>query len=945
MACPHFARLSSLPMFSSFPWRALTLLLSAAVALPATADGAEPADAADEFFERQIRPLLAEKCFSCHARGQKKGKLSLETRAGIMTGGENGPAAIAGKPDESLLVEAISRTGDIQMPPDDKLSDREIAAVKQWVTLGLPWPEGDATSSAAIRPDGVITEQDRKFWSFQPVQNPPLPAVQHSDWPRQSLDHFILNRLESEGLQPVGKADRRTYIRRATFDLLGLPPSDEEVAAFVSDPGTDAYERLIERLLDSPHYGERWARHWLDVARYAEDQAHTFEARRYTSGYRYRDWVVDALNRDMPIDRFLMEQIAGDLLDGDDRRQHLPALGFFALGPVYYADAGCAPKAKADEYDDRIDTLCRGMLGLTVSCARCHDHKFDPISTKDYYALVGVFASTEYAEAPLAPPEVVKAYDDAQAQIKQAEQQHKEAEAAESRKVSESFAPLTAQYLVAVWRVQNRQKVELGHKPAQAIQGTELKESILERWLQYLASDQAKKNAFFKAWFELLASQDAKQDLSGDAASVQAAQRVAESVQATLLAAIEERRAAEAKHREQLAALKEGDKRPEKPELTKETAELLKELIDNNKAPLAVPKDRLERLLSDEAKKTLADAKQQIEERKKESPPKYAIAHSLREGKPENAKVHLRGNHKDLGDEVPRRFLAILSPETPPMFSQGSGRLELARAIASRDNPLTARVFVNRVWQHHFGRGLVGTPSNFGLLGERPTHPELLDHLASRFMVSGWSLKQLHREIMLSATYRLASAGHAANYERDPDNRLLWRANRRRLDVESWRDAVLAVSGNLDLTVGGPSIELSGNNNRRTLYAAISRHELHPLLRLFDFPDANLTSERRTMTTVPMQQLFVLNSEFMVAQSKALAARLQRDRPTDDDARIDQLCRRVVGRAATEAERRLGREFLSKTLPEGVSATEVKLTRWEQLSQALLSTNEFVFVD
>jgi mono/diheme cytochrome c family protein len=923
--------------------RAVGLLLPAALLFTMVA--AQAAEPTDEFFERQIRPLLAEKCFSCHARGQKKGKLSLESRAGIMAGGESGPAAVAGKPDESLLISAITHSGDVQMPPDDKLSDREIAAVKHWVELGLPWPKGDAGPSTAIRADGVITEQDRKFWSFQPVQNPSLPAVQRSDWPRQALDHFILNRLESEGLQPVGEADRRTYIRRATFDLLGLPPSEEEVAAFVSDAGSDAYERLVERLLDSPHYGERWARHWLDVARYAEDQAHTFEARRYASGYRYRDWVVDALNRNMPIDRFLMEQIAGDLLPSDDRMQRLPALGFFALGPVYYADAGCAPKAKADEYDDRIDTLCRGMLGLTVSCARCHDHKFDPIPTKDYYALAGVFASTEYNETPLAPPEVVKAYDDAQAQVKQAEQQHKEAEAAESRKLGESFASLTAQYLTAAWRVQNRQKVEPGYKAASAVEGMELKEFVLERWLQYLASDQAKKNATLKTWFELLGSQDAKQDLSGDAASVEAVQRAAETIQAALSAAIEERRAAEAKHREQLAALKEGEKPPEKPALAGETAELLKELIDNNKSPFAIPKDRLEKLLPEESKQVLAKARQAIEDLKKASPPKYPIAHSLTEGKPANSKVHLRGNHKDLGEEVPRRFLSILSPSESPPFTQGSGRLELAQAVANRDNPLTARVFVNRVWQHHFGRGLVGTPSNFGLLGERPTHPELLDHLASRFMASGWSLKQLHREIMVSATYRLASTSNPANHERDPDNRLLWRANRRRLDVESWRDAMLTVSGNLDFTLGGPSMELSSNNNRRTLYAVISRHELHPLLRLFDFPDANLTSERRTMTTVPMQQLFVLNSEFMVAQSRAIAVRLQQKNLPDDEARVDQLCRWVLGRPASESERRLGREFIGKSLPEGVSATEVKLGRWEQLSQALLSTNEFVFAD
>ena len=905
----------------------------------------------EEFFERQIRPLLAEKCFSCHAGGQRKGKLSLDSRAGVMAGGENGPIVVPGKPEDSTLVKAIDYADDIQMPPDDKLSDQEIAALKHWISLGLPWPASDAQPSATLREAGIITAQDREFWSFRPVRNPPLPAVRRGDWPRQGLDYFIVSRLEAANLEPVAEADRRTFIRRATFDLLGLPPREEEVNAFVGDEGVDAYERLIERLLDSPHYGERWARHWLDIARYGEDQAHTFQARMYPSGYRYRDWVVDALNSDLPIDRFLLEQIAGDLLpaDGDrseDRMTRLPALGFFALGPVYYADAGCAPKAKADEYDDRIDTLTRGMLGLTVSCARCHDHKFDPISTQDYYALAGVFASTEYLEAPLAAAEVVQAYNNAQAEIKQAEQRLKDAETIEGRKLGESLVPHTSKYLLAAWRVLNRRKIDSGYKIASAVEGSELQEFVVERWLQYLSSDQAKKNALLTAWQELLASQDAKLDLSADAAAQEDVLCAAESVQMALIAAVASRQAAEAKHRELLAAVKEGEKQPDPPALAKETVELLKAFFEGDKAPLALPKDRLVKLLPAEAKEALAGLKQQVEERKKASPPKYPVAHSLTEGKPANARVHIRGNPKELGEETPRRFLSVLSPPDVPPFVQGSGRLELAQAITSGSNPLTARVFVNRVWQHHFGRGLVGTPSNFGLLGERPTHPELLDHLATRFVASGWSLKQLHRDIMLSTTYRLASTASAGNQDRDPENRLLWRMNRRRLDIESWRDATLAVSGNLDVALGGPAIDLNaGNNRRRTLYAAVSRHELHPLLRLFDFPDPNLTSERRITTTVPIQQLFVLNSEFMATQSRALAARVQQENLPDDDARLDCLYRWIFGRAATEQERRVSHEFLSKSLPEGVSASNVKLTRWEQYVQALLSTNEFVFVD
>ena len=924
-------------------WVFAAAMTLAAVTLPSFGD--EP-NAGDEFFEREVRPLLAEKCFSCHGRGQKKGMLSLDSRAAVMAGGESGTAVVAGKPDKSLLVAAINYTGDVQMPPDAKLSEREIAVLKKWVALDVPWPSKDAAADSSLRNDGTITEQDRQFWSFRPVREPPLPSVRRENWIRKPLDSFILHRLESEGLEPVGEADRPTFIRRATFDLLGLPPSEEEVATFVADDRPEAFERLVERLLDRPQYGERWARHWLDIARYGEDQAHTFQARVYPNGYRYRDWVVAALNRDLPIDQFLLEQIAGDLLPGEDRIQRLPALGYFALGPVYYADAGCAPKAKADEYDDRIDTLCRGVLGLTVSCARCHDHKFDPITTKDYYALAGIFASTEYAETPLAPLDVVKVYDKAQAEIKQSEQRLKEAETDASRQLGESLAPQAGSYLLAAWRVQNRRKVEAAYKVSAVVEGTELRDFIVERWLLYLASDEGKRIPVLASWREALAGQDAKQDLSDDAVAIEAVQKVCTEIQSKLLAAVEIRREAEAKYRAELSALAADVKPPNKPNFTGEVGSLLKNFIDDNNAPLSVPKDRLEKLLSEETRQAVAALKKTIDEQKKNSPPKYPVAHSLVEGKPTNTKIQIRGNVKELGEEAPRRFLAVLSPAEPPPFMQGSGRLELAQAIVNPENPLTARVFVNRVWQHHFGRGIVGTPSNFGLLGERPTHAELLDYLAARFVASGWSLKQLHRDLMLSATYRLASQGNVANQEHDPDNRLLWRMNRRRLDIEAWRDAMLVVAGNLDPAFGGPSVNLSaGNNHRRTLYGAVSRHELNPTLRLFDFPDANLTSERRVVTTVPMQQLFMLNSDFMAAQSRTLIARLQPEKLTDDDAKVERLYRWVFGRVPRERERQLGREFLSRSLPEGVSANEVKLTRWEQLAQALLSTNEFLFVD
>jgi cytochrome c553 len=701
---------------------------------------------AAETFEKSVRPVLSDNCFMCHGPEKQKGNLRLDSRAGMLTGGDSGPALVPGHPEESLLVKAIHYADEPRMPPKGKLSTEAIAALTAWIKQGAPWPntENEIRPPTSTR-EFKITPKDREFWSFQPIANPTPPAVRAAAWPKVPLDHFVLAKLEASELTPAGPADKRTLIRRATFDLIGLPPTASEIDAFLGDESPAAFGKVVDRLLASPRYGERWARHWLDVARYGEDQAHTFQARKYPNGYRYRDWLTRAFNEDMPYDQFVKEQIAADLLDEPDLRERLPALGFFALGPVYYGD----PK-KLDQLDDRIDTLTRGFLGLTVACARCHDHKFDPIPTKDYYALAGVFASTEYAEVPLVSQAVV-----------------------------------------------------------------------------------------------------------------------------------------------------------------------------------------------DEAKHKLTEA-----DKKKNVSPSYPFVHALKDAtSPVSMKVHLRGNPETLGDEAPRHFLSILGGEGK-LFCKGSGRLELAEAIADAKNPLTARVMVNRVWQHHFGKGLVRTPSNFGALGERPTHPELLDYLARRFIETGWSLKALHREILLSATYQQSSRFEPENYQRDPDNKLLWRMNRRRLEVEAWRDAMLAVANNLDPKVGGPSLELaSPDNHRRTLYALVSRHELNSLLRLFDFPDPNITNDERTVTTVPLQQLFVLNSEFMVRNAKALAARLTRQAGEDDAVRIRRAFLLLYGRAATEREMQLGLAFLADDSSPSQGDSESGLSRWEQYAQVLLSVNEFLYLD
>jgi len=657
--------------------------------------------------------------------------------------------------------------------------------------------------------DGVAAKsaQDRSFWSFQPIRKPSLPRVKDASWSASPIDLFILAELEEQGLTPVRPARKHRLMRRASFDLLGLPPRPEEVSAFLDDDSPAAYANLVDRLLSSPHYGERWARFWLDVARYGEDQAHLYSARLYTSGFRYRDWVVDAFNRDMPYDRFVKEQIAGDLLPGPGGDRRRMALGYFALGPVYFGVTD-PKKAAAQQLDDRVDTLTRGFLGLTVSCARCHDHKYDPISMQDYYALAGVFANTEYEEHPLVPQTVVEEYKAAQAKV-----------AAEEKAIKESLAKASAE----------------------------------------------------------------------------------------------------------LSAGTKGEASP-------------------------IPKDQLEERLPPATKEALAARRVRLEELKKAVPPKYPVAHSVRDKTEiENIRIYIRGDPHEEGEAAPRRFLSIASTSAAPRrFGEGSGRLELAEAIVEKDNPLTARVIVNRIWRHHFGRGVVDSPSNFGKLGDRPTHPELLDYLASRLIESGWSLKTIHREILLSSTYALSSDFDEDNFEIDADNRFLWRMNRRRLDVEAWRDALLSVSGDLDGALGGPSESLdsgsldAGDNRRRTLYAHVSRHDLDGLLRIFDFPDPNITCAKRTVTTVPQQQLYVLNSEFMISRAIRFAARLTSN-ADDDTARIHRAFLLAFHRQPNAREIQLGLAFLDA--PRAAETPESRLSKWEQYAQVLLGSNEFLYVD
>lgn len=750
---------------------------------PADADGLA-------FFEKYIRPLFHEHCLECHAASGKaqEADLELDSSAAIRTGGSRGPLYVAGNPDASLLLRAVRYDDvDLQMPPEGKLPDADIQHLEEWIRRGAPLPEYRAVKESPKR--GIDLAAGRNFWSFRPLAVPNPPRIPGDAWPRGAVDRFILDKLAAANLRSQAEADRRVLIRRATFDLIGLPPSPDEIHAFVSDPASDAYERLIDRLLASPHYGERWGRHWLDLTRYTDDTPDWQSPS--DRGWLYRDWVISAFNGDMGYDEFVRQQLAADLYEGTSPHD-LVALGFLGLSPTYWKELRLAPEVimqiVADEWDERIDAVSRTFLGLTVSCARCHDHKYDPVTMQDYYALAGVFASTQVTDRPLLPPDAA--------------------------------APLIA---------------------------TKHKIDALNADLAKIADKKSEPATKLQAEIDSL-----KQTPGYDGLWAHAVEEASLYVM------------------------------PDGPDMTR---------LDT------------------------------------------------RPGESRDLAVFKRGNPTNLGDVVPRRFLQVLAKTDAEPFTRGSGRRELAESILGDAQPLAARVIVNRVWRHHFGQGIVRTPSDFGVQGEPPTHPELLDWLAARFIAEGWSLKWLHRELMLSAAYRQSGAISSENAGIDPENRLLWRMNPRRLEIEAWRDAMLAASGQLDPSMGGPASNLAEPATaRRSVYGKVSREELNTMLRLYDFPEPTAHSPNREATTTPLQQLFVLNSPLVLRQAQVLAERVATEQG-DDSARLNSLYELLYGRLPEEAERAL-------LLPTLTASGEAPIgARWTSLVHVLLGANEFLFVD
>ncbi len=908
------------------------LLLTLALLLVASNAGA--ADPALEFFEKSVRPVLVEKCLSCHAE-KAKGGLRLDTRAAVLKGGDRGPSIVPGKPKESLLLKALVHTDeDLKMPPAGKLPEREIAALAKWVELGAPWPE-----KVVLASPNAIEKAAAKHWAFRPVTRPEIPKLNNQI--PNPIDAFVQKQLRDKGLSLSPRADKRTLIRRATFDLHGLPPTPAEVEAFLNDDSPDAYEKLIDRLLASPRYGERWGRHWLDIARYADNKGYVFfEGKEYPWAWTYRDYVIKAFNDDKPFDRFVMEQLAADLLAPKDTEAQA-ALGFLTVGGHFMNNTH-------DIIDDRMDVITRGLLGLTVTCARCHDHKFDPIPAADYYSLYGILrSSTEPTVSPLAgPPPTEPAHLLYDAELAIRENRLVKFITDKHTGLVNGARTRVAEYLLAAHAARNQPPADdfmLLADPG------DLNPSMITRWRQFLSDTKKRKHPAFRHWHAVAELSDAEfaekapallKAVSGANKLVSAAfaeppksiKDVAERY-GKLLADIDKQWKVEAARG--FAKLSDPD--------SEELRRVLYGPDSPADAPLALDWGFLS-LFPDRA--TQAEYEKHLRELEKwlaKGPPRAMVLHDA--PRPYDPRVFERGHPGRPGEPVPRQMVKIANRDRAPFVSAGSGRLDLAREIVSKDNPLTARVFVNRVWMHHFGRGLVGTPGDFGLRGDAPTHPELLDWLASELanpdrkvggeMNAGgaWSVKSLHKLIMTSATYTQSSLDRANASAIDPDNRLLWKQNRRRLEFESLHDAMLAVSGQLDPKLGGPAVRLFGSNKRRAVYGYVDRLEFPSLLTTFDVPNPAGLSPERTSTTVAPQALFLMNGPFARAAAKQLVA-LPAIQKLSDGERLDLIYLTVYGRRPDADEKKLALAFVSKGAD-----------RWADLAHALLMTNEFAFVD
>lgn len=939
--------------------------------------------AQNEFFESKIRPLLSSKCFACHGAEMQMAKLNLSTAAGFFKGGESGPVVVKGEPENSSLINAVNYQGQVKMPPTGKLKDAEIADLVAWVKIGAPWPDATAAEVVVEKPKGYqFTEQQKKFWAFQPVKEYTPPTVKNSTWSKSSLDQFIMAELERKGLSPARPASKLALLRRATFDLTGLPPTETEIEEFLADRSPTAFAKVVDRLLASPRYGERWGRHWLDVVRYA-DSAGADEDIRYPYAYRYRDYVIEAFNNDLPYNEFIKQQLAGDLLPaakpGDVYTTGIIATGFLQVGPKLLAEQD-KPKMVYDMVDEQLDVATRAFMGLTVACARCHDHKFDPIPTRDYYSLASIFASTKSLAkvegtvsqlyfAPLVTKEVAERYNAHQDKVKEKQEEIDEVTGAEADRHAAAMRVQMERYLPAAWQYENRPGSMADLKLAEFAWQQHLDAVVLERWITYLKPS-IDVRPHLKRWYEAtdaataaLSRSETQQKLPEPPTALA---DVARSFQEELKALAKEREEALQAHKKRVAeARRLGMPPPERLNLDVAKQRFLTDVTDKQ-GPLALPENEPEKLFAESSVAKLTELRKELDALKAASPPEPPMACAVTEGPSVQQKVFIRGNWANPGEDAPKLFLRIIAGEQQTPVTKGSGRLELAEWLTRPDHPLTSRVMVNRLWQWHFGEGLVRTPSNFGKLGEMPTHPELLDYLALQFVKQGWSIKAMHRLIMLSSTYQMGSEISSKAAELDPDNRLLSHMNRRRLDAEEIRDGMLALTGQLDLTMGGTlqsGFGTDGENSggrlsinpdtsvRRTVYLPIRRSNLPSLFNLFDFGDATTPGEGRARTNVSPQALYMMNGEAVGKRSRQLARALLESKGTDDQ-RIAVGYQRTLGRTPTDEEAREALDYLESYRSKALATAQGKgavttptLDAWQSFCRVLLSSNEFIYVD
>jgi hypothetical protein len=910
----------------------------------------------ERFFEEKIRPVLATKCWECHGTKKQESGLRLDSVAAVLKGGDSGkPAAVSGEPEKSLLVQAIHHQGDIHMPPDEKLPDDQIAALTTWIRQGLPWPATSPSATLGLSASERAAHDRSSHWAYQPVTPPPVPDVpQDKILQRGPLDAFIAAKLSAAGLTMSPEADRRTLLRRLSFHLIGLPPTIEEVAEFEQNQSPDAYEQQVDRLLASPQHGVRWGRHWLDVARYADTRGYAFQKdRRYPYAYTYRDYVIDAFNSDLPYDQFIREQLAADKLPPSENKKPLAALGFLTTGRRF--------NNRNDDIDDQIDAVTRGILGLTVACARCHDHKFDAIPAEDYYSLYGVFASIEEpSELPLiAPPAESAAYQAFEAELNKRRKAVNEFTEKKRREAVEQAREQVTDYLARIAAGDRNQLLEklsfLSTDPK------DLKRPLIDRWNNYLNQrTQNDQHALWGLWRELLALKDDQfAEKSPEIIDRFVNRPEGESpgqINALLKAAIvadppksrmDVPRIYGKLLRDVLPAWRDsGGNEEALNELSSPQKQLARVLVAKD-GPTDLPPNDTRAYLNRADRNQLDSLQKKVQEFEASSPiapPRAMVVYD--KPKPYDPRVFIRGNPARQGKHVPRQFLLVMSSPTEPRqpFRNGSGRLELAESLVSKSNPLTARVFVNRVWMNHFGEPMVSTPSDFGIRTEAPPLQTALDWLAADLMCHDWSIKFLHRQMVTSAAYRQQSNDREDARQIDPENRLLWRMNRRRLEWEPLRDSLLAVSGRLDLSLHGKAVELTKAPfpRRRTIYGSLDRQDVPNLFRIFDIASPDSSSPRRPRTTVPQQALFLMNNPFVVEQAQALAQRPEVTSAATNAEKVAALYRVTFARLPDAHEAELGEHFLKTA----AATTEgIQLSPLEQFAQLLLLTNEFAYVD